>query len=207
MKITLTCLCSLLLTFCAMSQNKEITLPAPQKTGGKPLMETLAARATNRALDPEKALSQQQLSNMLWAAWGINRPDGRRTAASAMNCQEIDLYLIGKQGAYLYDATKHALEPVATGDFLSQVRAQEFAKNGDWIVIFVADHNKMKNASDVTAGIDAGLIAQNIYLYGASEGLGVVVHASIDRNAIAKILKLKPNQHIVIAQTVGIPAK
>lgn len=65
----------------------------------------------------------------------------------------------------------------------------------------------MKNASDVTAGIDAGLIAQNIYLYGASEGLGVVVHASIDRNAIAKILKLKPNQHIVIAQTVGIPAK
>ena len=190
-----------------MSQNKEITLPAPQKTGGKPLMETLAARATNRALDPEKALSQQQLSNMLWAAWGINRPDGRRTAASAMNCQEIDLYLIGKQGAYLYDATKHALEPVATGDFRSQVSAQEFAKNGDWIVIFVADHNKMKNASDVTAGIDAGLIAQNIYLYGASEGLGVVVHASIDRNAIAKILKLKPNQHIVIAQTVGIPAK
>lgn len=207
MKIMLTCLCSLLLTFCAMSQNKEITLPAPQKTGGKPLMETLAARATNRALDPEKALSQQQLSNMLWAAWGINRPDGRRTAASAMNCQEIDLYLIGKQGAYLYDATKHALEPVATGDFRSQVSAQEFAKNGDWIVIFVADHNKMKNASDVTAGIDAGLIAQNIYLYGASEGLGVVVHASIDRNAIAKILKLKPNQHIVIAQTVGIPAK
>lgn len=207
MKIILTCLCSLLLTFCAMSQNKEITLPAPQKTGGKPLMETLAARATNRALDPEKALSQQQLSNMLWAAWGINRPDGRRTAASAMNCQEIDLYLIGKQGAYLYDATKHALEPVATGDFRSKVSAQEFAKNGDWIVIFVADHNKMKNASDVTAGIDTGLIAQNIYLYGASEGLGVVVHASIDRNAIAKILKLKPNQHIVIAQTVGIPAK
>lgn len=207
MKITLICLSSLLLTFCAMAQNKEMTLPAPQKTGGKPLMETLAARATNRALDPGKALSQQQLSNMLWAAWGINRPDGRRTAASAMNCQEIDLYLIGKQGAYLYDATKHALEPVATGDFRSQVSAQEFAKNGDWIVIFVADHNKMKNASDVTAGIDAGLIAQNIYLYGASEGLGVVVHASIDRNAIAKILKLKPNQHIVIAQTVGIPAK
>ena len=200
-------LTTLLLTSWAMAQNNIIKLPAPSKTGGMPLMEALSKRATNRTMDGEKSLSQQQLSDLLWAAWGINREDGRRTAPSAQNRQEIDLYLIGKQGAYLYDATKHALEPVATGDFRSQVSAQEFAKNGDWIVIFVADHNKMKNASDVTAGIDAGLIAQNIYLYGASEGLGVVVHASIDRNAIAKILKLKPNQHIVIAQTVGIPAK
>ena len=104
MKIALTCMCSLLLTFCAMSQNTEMKLPAPQKTGGMPLMEALSKRATNRSLDPARSLSDQQLSNLLWAAWGINRPDGRRTAASAMNRQEIDLYLVGRKAAYLYDA-------------------------------------------------------------------------------------------------------
>ena len=189
MKIALTCMCSLLLTFCAMSQNTEMKLPAPQKTGGMPLMEALSKRATNRSLDPARSLSDQQLSNLLWAAWGINRPDGRRTAASAMNRQEIDLKL------------------VAEGDHRSEVSSQDFAKNGDWIVIFAADYDKMGGGNEAIAGIDAGLIAQNIYLYGASEGLGVVVHASVDRDTISKVLKLRPAQHIMIAQTVGIPTR
>lgn len=132
MKIALTCMCSLLLTFCAMSQNTEMKLPAPQKTGGMPLMEALSKRATNRSLDPARSLSDQQLSNLLWAAWGINRPDGRRTAASAMNRQEIDLYLVGRKAAYLYDAKEHSLKLVAEGDHRSEVSSQDFAKNGDW---------------------------------------------------------------------------
>ena len=199
MKIALTCMCSLLLTFCAMSQNTEMKLPAPQKTGGMPLMEALSKRATNRSLDPARSLSDQQLSNLLWAAWGINRPDGRRTAASAMNRQEIDLYLVGRKAAYLYDAKEHSLKLVAEGDHRSEVSSQDFAKNGDWI--------KMGGGNEAIAGIDAGLIAQNIYLYGASEGLGVVVHASVDRDTISKVLKLRPAQHIMIAQTVGIPTR
>ena len=206
MKIALTCMCSLLLTFCAMSQNTEMKLPAPQKTGGMPLMEALSKRATNRSLDPARSLSDQQLSNLLWAAWGINRPDGRRPAASAMNRQEIDLYLVGHKAAYLYDAKEHSLKLVAEGDHRSEVSSQDFAKNGDWIVIF-ADYDKMGGGNEAIAGIDAGLIAQNIYLYGASEGLGIVVHASVDRDTISKVLKLRPAQHIMIAQTVGIPTR
>ena len=207
MKIALTCMCSLLLTFCAMSQNTEMKLPAPQKTGGMPLMEALSKRATNRSLDPARSLSDQQLSNLLWAAWGINRPDGRRTAASAMNRQEIDLYLVGRKAAYLYDAKEHSLKLVAEGDHRSEVSSQDFATTGDWIVIFAADYDKMGGGNEAIAGIDAGLIAQNIYLYGASEGLGVVVHASVDRDTISKVLKLRPAQHIMIAQTVGIPTR
>ena len=207
MKIALTCMCSLLLTFCAMSQNTEMKLPAPQKTGGMPLMEALSKRATNRSLDPARSLSDQQLSNLLWAAWGINRPDGRRTAASAMNRQEIDLYLVGHKAAYLYDAKEHSLKLVAEGDHRSEVSSQDFAKNGDWIVTFAADYDKMGGGNEAIAGIDAGLIAQNIYLYGASEGLGIVVHASVDRDTISKVLKLRPAQHIMIAQTVGIPTR
>ena len=207
MKIALTCMCSLLLTFCAMSQNTEMKLPAPQKTGGMPLMAALSKRATNRSLDPARSLSDQQLSNLLWAAWGINRPDGRRTAASAMNRQEIDLYLVGRKAAYLYDAKEHSLKLVAEGDHRSEVSSQDFAKNGDWIVIFAADYDTMGGGNEAIAGIDAGLIAQNIYLYGASEGLGIVVHASVDRDTISKVLKLRPAQHIMIAQTVGIPTR
>ncbi|MEQ3030974.1 SagB/ThcOx family dehydrogenase [Alistipes indistinctus] len=190
-----------------MSQNTEMKLPAPQKTGGMPLMEALSKRATNRSLDPARSLSDQQLSNLLWAAWGINRPDGRRTAASAMNRQEIDLYLVGHKAAYLYDAKEHSLKLVAEGDHRSEVSSQDFAKNGDWIVIFAADYDKMGGGNEAIAGIDAGLIAQNIYLYGASEGLGIVVHASVDRDTISKVLKLRPAQHIMIAQTVGIPTR
>ncbi len=170
-------------------------------------MEALSNRATNRSLDPARSLSDQQLSNLLWAAWGINRPDGKRTAASAMNRQEIDLYLIGRQACYLYDATEHSLKLVAEGDHRSKVSSQDFVESGDWIIIFAADYDKMFRGDDAIASVDAGLIAQNIYLYGASEGLGVVVHASIDRDAISKVLKLRPSQHIMIAQTVGIPAE
>ena len=211
MKIALTCMCSLLLTFCAMSQNTEMKLPAPQKTGGMPLMEALSKRATNRSLDPARSLSDQQLSNLLWAAWGINRPDGRRTAASAMNRQEIDLYLIGRKGAYRYDAEAHALVPVAEGDLRGKVNSQEYTRTGDWILIFVADYMRMTQGdmqgNAVTAGIDAGLIAQNVYLYGASEGLAVVVHSTVNREEVAKTLGLKSSQHIALGQTVGIPAR
>mgnify|MGYP002596906707 CR=1 FL=1 len=202
-------LTTLLLTSWAMAQNNIIKLPAPSKTGGMPLMEALSKRATNRTMDGEKSLSQQ-LSDLLWAAWGINREDGRRTAPSALNRQEIDLYLIGRKGAYRYDAEAHALVPVAEGDLRGKVNSQEYTRTGDWILIFVADYMRMTQGdmqgNAVTAGIDAGLIAQNVYLYGASEGLAVVVHMSINRDVIARALKLGASQHIVLAQSVGLPA-
>lgn len=191
---------------------KEIQLPTPSKSGGMPLMEALSKRSTNRSMDSTRHLSEQQLSDLVWAAWGVNRPDGRRTAPSALNRQEIDLYLIGRSGAYLYDATNHKLVPVAEGDHRAEVNNQEFTKTGDWILIFVADYSRMMNPDDtqqnaITSGVDAGLIAQNVYLYGASEGLAVVVHMSLNQKEIAEILRLGETQHIVLGQTVGLPAE
>ena len=209
MRTALSAFAALLLTTGTMAQNR-IELPAPSRTGGMPLMEALSARATNRAMDPEKSLSAQQLSDLLWAAWGINREDGRRTAPSALNRQEIDLYVVGRDGAYRYDAKAHALEEVARGDLRSEVCPQEFARNGDRILIFAADYDRMAGGDRdkaVTAGIDAGLIAQNVYLYCASERLAVVVHMTLDRAATTELLGLKDSQRIVIGQTVGYPAE
>lgn len=211
MKTKLLALIALFLASCVMAQ-KEIQLPAPSKNGGMPLMEALSKRATNRSMDSTRHLSEQQLSDLVWAAWGVNRPDGRRTAPSALNRQEIDLYLIGRSGAYLYDATGHKLVQVAEGDHRAEVNNQEFTKTGDWILIFVADYSRMMNPDDtqqnaITSGVDAGLIAQNVYLYGASEGLAVVVHMSLNQKEIADILHLGATQHIVLGQTVGLPAE
>lgn len=211
MKTKLLALIALFLASCVMAQ-KEIQLPAPSKNGGMPLMEALSKRATNRSMDSTRHLSEQQLSDLVWAAWGVNRPDGRRTAPSALNRQEIDLYLIGRSGAYLYDATGHKLVQVAKGDHRAEVNNQEFTKTGDWILIFVADYSRMMNPDDtqqnaITSGVDAGLIAQNVYLYGASEGLAVVVHMSLNQKEIADILHLGATQHIVLGQTVGLPAE
>ena len=204
MKTVLLAFTALILTSMAMGQN-SIELPPPVKTGGMPLMEALSKRATDRLMDPARSLDEQQLSNLLWAAWGINRPDGRRTAPSALNRQEIDIYLIGRRDAYRYDAAEHELVGVAEGDFRRDVNSQDYTKTCDWILVYVADYSKMAGGSDsdraVTAGIDAGLIAQNVYLYGASEGLAVVVHMSINRDVIARALKLGASQHIVLAQS------
>lgn len=155
-----------------------------------------------------RSLSDQQLSNLLWAAWGINRPDGRRTAASAMNRQEIDLYLVGRKAAYLYDAKEHSLKLVAEGDHRSEVSSQDFAKNGDWDRHLrrrlrqngrrERSHCRHRRGPDRT---------EHIPLWEHRKGLGVVVHASVDRDTISKVLKLRPAQHIMIAQTVGIPTR
>lgn len=211
MKTKLLALIALFLASCVMAQ-KEIQLPTPSKSGGMPLMEALSKRSTNRSMDSTRHLNEQQLSDLVWAAWGINRPDGRRTAPSALNRQEIDLYLIGRSGAYLYDATDHKLIPVAEGDHRAEVNNQEFTKTGDWILIFVADYSRMMNPDDtqqnaITSGVDAGLIAQNVYLYGASEGLAVVVHMSLNQKEIADVLHLGETQHIVLGQTIGLPAE
>lgn len=128
MKTVLLTFTALILTSMAMGQN-GIGLPAPVKTGGMPLMEALSKRATDRLMDPARSLDEQQLSNLLWAAWGINRPDGRRTAPSALNRQEIDIYLIGRRDAYRYDAAGHELVGVAEGDFRRDVNSQDYTKN------------------------------------------------------------------------------
>jgi nitroreductase len=186
-------------------------LPKPQMTGGKPLMEALKDRQTSRSFSSE-ALSPQMLSNLLWAADGVNRPDGKRTAPTAMNRQEIDVYVAMASGLFLYDAKAHALQPVLLGqDLREKTGMQPFVKDAPVSLVFVADYARMGNGSDadkaVLSAADTGFISQNVYLFCASEGLATGVRGLIARDELAQAMKLRPDQKIVLAQCVGYPRK
>jgi nitroreductase len=194
----------------AAQESKPVQLLAPQMEGGKPLMQALKERATSRAFSPEK-LPDQTLSNLLWAAVGVNRPDGRRTAPSAMNRQEIDIYVLAANGATLYEAKTHSLAPVVPEDLRALATTQAFARDAPVTLVFVADYARMGTGSteqkDLYAPADTGYISQNVYLYCASEGLATGVRAGMDRPALAKALKLRSDQKIILAQSVGYPKK
>ena len=188
-----------------------IKLPAPRTDGGKPLMQALKDRQSAREFGAEK-LSPQVLSNLLWAAWGINRADGHRTAPSASNRQEVDIYVTLPEGAYLYDARTNALTPVAAGDLRAATGTQPFPATAALNLVYVADMAKAgRSTTDpqqmLNIGADAGFIAENVYLFCASEGLASVVRAMVPKEALAKSLKLRDTQVIVLAQTVGFPKK
>jgi nitroreductase len=188
-----------------------ITLPAPNTSGGKPLMQALKDRQSAREFGPEK-LSPQVLSNLLWAAWGMNRPDGHRTAPSASNRQEVDVYVVLPEGAYLYDAKANTLALVTAGDLRAATGTQPFPATAALNLVYVADLLKAgRSATDpqqmLNVGADVGFIAENAYLFCASEGLATVVRASVDKPALAKLLTLRDTQIIVLAQSVGYPKK
>ena len=186
-----------------------LQLVKPQTSGGKPLMEALAKRQSTRSFDARK-LPAQPLSNLLWAADGINRPDsGKRTAPSAMNRQEIDVYAAMADGLYLYNAKEHRLDPVLAEDIRASSGEQPFVKTAPIVLIYVSDQARMKKApqesKDFYSATDTGFISQNVYLYCASEGLATVVLGWVDKPALAKAMKLRDDQKIILTQPVGHP--
>lgn len=189
---------------------KPIQLPKPRIDAGKPLMQVLNARKTTRDFSTEK-LSPQVLSDLLWAAFGVNRPDGRRTAPSAMNSQEIDIYVALGEGVYLYEAKPHALKPVVAGDLRAATGGQGFVGSAPLNLVYVADFARMGGAPEQDkvfySAADSGFIGQNVYLYCASEGLGTVIRGTVERATLAKALKLRSEQRILLAQTVGYPKR
>jgi len=190
---------------------KPIQLPKPQMDGGKPLMQALKDRKSSRAFSAEK-LPVQVLGNLLWAAFGINRPDtGHRTAPSAVNWQEIDIYVATADGLYLYGAKGHTLQPILAKDIRAETGMQSFVKDAPVELIYVADYLRMGKGTDdgknLNAAEDTGFISENAYLFCASEGLATVVRGSVDKAALAKAMKLRPDQKIILAQTVGYPKK
>jgi len=191
--------------------SKTIDLPKPQIDQGRPLMQVLKDRASSREFSAEK-IPIQVLSNLLWAAFGVNRPDsGKRTAPSARNWQEIDIYVATAEGLYLFDAKSHSLQHVISEDIRAMTGTQSFAKEAPVNLVYVADTSKIGGAKpedrDIYAGADTGHISQNVYLYCASEGLATVIRGSIDRDTLAKVMKLRPDQKVILAQTVGYPKK
>lgn len=190
---------------------RTIQLPSPQTDGGKPLLQTLKERTSTREYVSD-AIPMPVLSNLLWAAFGISRPDsGKRTAPSAHNWQEIDIYIALKDGLYRYDAKAHRLTLVLDQDIRAKTGAQPFVAEAPVNLIFVADRSRMGNASAEEkafyAAADTGFISQNVYLYCASEGLATVVRRWMDRPGLAKAMNLRPDQEIILSQTVGYPRK
>jgi nitroreductase len=186
-----------------------VLLPKPQQDIGRPLMQVLRDRKSSREFSG-KDLSQQDLANLLWAAFGINRTaTGGRTAPSAMNMQEIDIYVSTAQGLFRYEAKENGLRKILGKDIRGLTGEQPFVKNAPVNIILVADHGRMKKGSQdnalVYASADAAFISENIYLYCASEGLATVVRAYVNKEALAKAMMLGPNQEVVFAQTVGFP--
>ncbi|HEX9902915.1 MAG TPA: SagB/ThcOx family dehydrogenase [Acidobacteriota bacterium] len=190
---------------------QDIKLPKPRLEGGKLLMQALAARASSREFSSAE-LSLQVLGDLLWAADGINRPEsGKRTAPSAVNWQNIDIYVALKGGLYLYDVKAHSLKSVLDQDVRAATGKQEFVKDVPLDLVYVADFSKINRGTDEDknfySAAHTGFISQNVYLFCASEGLATVVRGLIDREAIAEIMKLRPEQKVIFAQSVGYPRK
>jgi SagB-type dehydrogenase family enzyme len=195
----------------AGQESASIALPKPQLDKGRPLMQALKDRKSSRVYD-SRPLPQQELSNLLWAGFGINRPEKNgRTAPSAMDMQEIDIYVSQADGLFLYEAKNHALKKIHGNDIRELTGKQPFVKDAPVNVILVADYSRVKKdrfeENKKYAAADAAFISQNMYLYCASEGLATIVRAYIDKPALAAAMQLRPDQEVIFAQTVGYPKK
>jgi SagB-type dehydrogenase family enzyme len=191
------------------AQNLQpIKLLKPALANDKLFMQAITERKSSRDFS-DKELSLQDLSNCIWCAKGINRPeDGKRTSPSAINKQDIDVYAVLKQGIFLYDAIKNELTPVVSGDYRKSTGMQEWVSVAPLNIIYVSDLSKFSFAKEreaqvMTAAIDAGHCSQNVYLYGAAANLAVVVRTSIDKTKMAEIINLRSEQLVIAAQTVG----
>jgi nitroreductase len=185
-------------------------LPEYKPGSGNAFLKLLEKRRSIREFGPEP-LPTAVLANLLWAAFGINRPDGRRTAPTARNRQEIDIYVALADGLYVYNAAGNSLKPILAQDIREATGMQPYVKQAPVSLVYVADTSKMGSVTDEEktfyAAADTGFISENVYLYCAAEGLGTTVRAMIDKPALAKIMKLRPDQKITLAQAVGYPKK
>jgi nitroreductase len=192
----------------AAPEAPPVALPPPQLDGGRPLMQALQARRSARAFAP-RPLPPQVLANLLWAGDGVNRPQsGGRTAPTANNSQDMDIYVATADGLFLYDAKGHALQPILGEDIRALTGKQAYVKEAPVNLIYVSELAKMKAAPEdreMYAAAHTGFISQNVYLFCASEGLATVVRASIDRPALAQKMGLRASQKIILAQSVGYP--
>ena len=188
---------------------QDLKLPAPDTKGGKPLMQCMAERKSARNFD-SRALPEQILSNIFYAADGINREDGRKTVPTARNAQNQYIYAATADGAWLYEPKTHTLKKLSGKDIRALCGKQKFHAKAPLVLIYVAEPAKVGNTPEQQqnyAANHAGYSSQNVYLYAASEGLATVVCAMVDREALAKALNLPAGQQIMYSQPIGYPGR
>jgi len=187
-----------------------VKLISPRLDGGVSIMRALKNRKSEREFS-SKELSLQHLSELLWAANGVNREDGRRTAPSAQNKHLVDVYVVLQEGVYLHDPERHQLLPLVEGDFRKLTGMQDYVCAAPLNLIYVADLGRLIDSRMPApteekmkwAYIEAGHKAENVYLYCASEGLGARTRMLIDKERLSNVMKLRSEQTVVSAQTVG----
>ncbi|MBN1463836.1 MAG: SagB/ThcOx family dehydrogenase [Paludibacteraceae bacterium] len=197
----------LAISYCFSLLAQDIKLPAPKRTSGKPLMDCLNERKSIKDFDASKQLTNQQLSNLLWAAWGYNRPE-KRTAPSSRNKQEIDIYVALKSGLYLWNAKTNVLKLIIAKDVRKDTGKQPYVEKAAVNLVYVCNITKCDTKGDKQKLTEAtyantGFIAQNVYLFCASEGLGTVIRGYVPKEQLSKTMKLGKDQLIVLAQSVG----
>lgn len=184
------------------------TLPTPERAAGMPLMTALELRHSTREYS-ERSLRERTVSNLLWAAFGINRPNGDRTAPYWRHIMVIDVYLAMADGVWLYEPKAHALVPYMSSDIRAQTGTQDFVATAPLNLIYVAHGERMTDISPADrrlyASVDAAFIGQNVYLFCASEGLVTVFRGAVDYPKLARAMKLPAEQFVTFAQTVGYP--
>jgi nitroreductase len=187
---------------------ETVILPAPRSEGGKPLIQALRLRRSIREYS-ERPLPPQVLSDLLWAAFGVNRPNGDRTAPYWRHVMVIDVYAAMADGVWLYDPQQHALHPHLTADIRAKTGLQEFVASAPLNLVYVAHGERMKDISPeerrLYASVDTGFIGQNVYLFCASEGLATVFRGAVDYTKMAQSMRLDEEQFVTFAQTVGYP--
>jgi len=192
----------------AAEEAKTVALPPPRSTGGKPLIEALMLRRSTREYS-DRPLPQQVMSDLLWAAFGVNRPSGDRTAPYWRHIMVIDVYASMADGVWLYDPKQHALVPHARDDIRVQTGQQDFVGTAPLNLIYVAHGERMQDVAPedrrLYASVDAGFIGQNVYLFCASEGLATVFRGAVDTAKLGRTMQLSKDQFVTFAQTVGYP--
>lgn len=211
MKRTVFMIVALLMVITTMQAQelKVIKLNAPDKIRGDAMMKVFGERQSIREY-AQKDLTPQDLSDLLWATNGINRPDGKRTAPTARNVQDVDVYVVMKDGVYFYDAVEHALKPVGASDYRGAVAGpQDFVKEAPVSLLLVTDLSRLGDASSeqtkLMGAVDVGIVCQNINLACAGLGLATVPRATMDQETLRKALKLKDSQLLLMNNPVGYP--
>lgn len=185
----------------------EVALPAPAKTGGMPLMQALAERKTIRDYKPAE-LDAVTLSEILYSAVGVNRPDGKLTIPTALNMQDIVVYAALPNAVYRYDAKENKLVKIDDGDFRAEIiTRKDLANNAACILVYTADTSRNRTPETKFSAIHVGEASQDVYLYCASKGLGTVSLGMYEEKAVRKVFKLEDKMTVILAQAVGVPAK
>lgn len=189
--------------------SETVKLPAPDKTCSMTLTEALTFRRSDRDFDDED-LTLQELSNLLWAAGGVNRPDGKLVYPVAMGIQDITIYVFGREGVFKYDPKSHSIELVAEGDHRKDTGKQDFVGKAAVNLAYVHDLGMWKDSKAPEEVVrrcgfaHTGEIVQNVYLYSAAMGWNCVVRMSFDAESLSKLMKLSDTQNITLIQTVGL---